>query len=406
MDIKCIFNGKKKSSSEKLTSLEFLSHEEINKVRQFISSFKEYKPTPLHNLANLAQETGVKKIWVKDESYRFGLNAFKVLGGSYAIGKFLSKKLDIDITELSFEKLCSQEIKERIGDLVFVSATDGNHGRGVAWAANRLRQKSVIFMPKGSAQARLESIRNEGAEAFITDYNYDEAVEYAKEYAEKHNGVMVQDTAWEGYEEIPAWIMQGYATIADEISEQLKEQNVEKPTHIFLQAGVGSFAASIQGYYSSKFGKQGPISVIVEPENAACIFRSASINDGIPYSVKGDLDTIMAGLACGIPNTIGWNILRDNSNMYVSCPDYVSARGMRILANPVGTDPQVVSGESGAVGLGLFSILAEKEKYKNIVSLLNINHNSKILFISTEGATDPVGYRKIIWDGHYPMPAE
>jgi diaminopropionate ammonia-lyase len=403
LDIKYIANPNVKIDGRELTALDFLASEEINKVQQFFNGFPEYQPTPLHSLDNLARETGVRKILVKDESYRFGLNAFKVLGGVYAIGKYLSQKLGLDLAELSFSKLCSPEIRERIGDLVFVSATDGNHGRGVAWAAKRMGQQAVIFMPKGSAQARLESIAGEGAQVAITDYNYDDAVEYAKEYAQKHHGVMVQDTAWHGYEEIPAWIMQGYAVMAAEIIEQLRKEAIEKPTHIFLQAGVGSFAASIQGYFSRQFGSRGPTSVIVEPENAACIFTSALANDGRPHTVKGDLATIMAGLACGAPNSIGWNILRDYAHMYVSCPDYVAAYGMRILANPIGTDPKVISGESGAVGLGLFGVLAHQAKYRKVLDLLKIDHNAIILCISTEGATDPAGYRKVVWNGGYPL---
>lgn len=406
MDIKWITNKKMHNKDYKKASLEFLSAEEITGVRRFIESFKEYESTPLHSLDYLANKLGVNKIWVKDESYRFGLNAFKVLGGSYAIGKYLSKKLNKEISELSFAKLSSPELKEKIGEVVFVTATDGNHGKGVAWAANKLGQKSVIFMPKGSATARLESIRKEGAEAEITELNYDEAVKYAKEYAGQHNGVVVQDTAWEGYEEIPTWIMQGYGVIANEIEEQLKQQNVERPTHIFLQAGVGSFASSILGYFAQKFGDNGPTVVIVEPEEAACIYKSASMDDGKSHSVTGDLTTIMAGLSCGTPNTISWGILRDYAHMYVSCPDFVAARGMRILANPLEGDPRVKSGESGAVGVGLFSILAQSEKYREMCESLKIDENSKILFISTEGATDPVGYRNVVWDGAYPWLGE
>jgi diaminopropionate ammonia-lyase len=404
--IKWIFNKKAQTVDKKIPSLHFFSEEEVKKVRSFLSGFKEYQPTPLVSLDNLAKEIGVGKIWVKDESHRFGLNAFKVLGGSYAIGKYLSKKLGVDVTELSFEKLRSKEIKEKIGELIFVSATDGNHGRGVAWAANRLGQKSVIFMPKGTAQARLENIRKEGAQAEITDFSYDGAVKHANRYAEENHGVMVQDTDWEGYTEIPTWIMQGYMAIADEISEQLKAQDVEKPTHIFLQAGVGSFAAAIQGYYAAKFGAERPISVIVEPENAACVFKSALISDGKPHSIDGHLETIMAGLCCGTPNTMGWHILRNYAHLFVSCPDYVSARGIRILANPLGSDSKVVSGESGSVGLGLFSLLAQQEKYQEVLDLLKINQKSKVLFISTEGATDPVGYRRIVWDGYCPVPTD
>ncbi|MDZ7548615.1 pyridoxal-phosphate dependent enzyme, partial [Clostridium perfringens] len=144
--------------------------------------------------------------------YRFGLNAFKVLGGSYSMGKYLAQRLNMDIAELPYEKLTSDEVRKELGDITFVTATDGNHGRGVAWTANRLKQKSVVYMPKGSSLIRLENIRKEGADASITDMNYDDAVRLAAKYAEEHNGVVVQDTAWEGYEVIPAWIMQGYGT--------------------------------------------------------------------------------------------------------------------------------------------------------------------------------------------------
>lgn len=398
-----IMSEKARDDCKNKTPVEFLSLDEVKKVRAFHRKFAEYKVTPLWDLRNLAEELGVNKIWVKDESYRFGLNAFKVLGGAYAIGKYLCKRLNMDIKDVSFDNL-KAEIKEKLGEITFVTATDGNHGRGVAWAANQLGQKSVIFMPKGSSEIRLENIKKEGAEAYITDYNYDGSVKLANKYAQEHNGVMVQDTAWEGYEEIPLWIMQGYATIAEEIMEQLKKTETEKPTHVFLQAGVGSFAASIIGYFVSVFGKDRPITAVIEPDKAACIYKSAKINDGNPHSVTGEMNTIMAGLACGEPNTVGWNILRDYAEMYFSCPDYVSARGIRILANPLKDDPKVVSGESGSVGIGLISVFLQDQGYKEAVDLLKLDRKSKILIISTEGDTDPVDYRRIVWDGKYPTP--
>lgn len=397
--IKYIINNEARNPVKDKANTDFISEEVIDKVREFHKSFPEYEVTPLHSLDNLAKHLGVKNIFLKDESYRFGLNAFKVLGGSYAIGKYLAEKLGMDISEVSFEKLKSKEIKERLGDITFVTATDGNHGRGVAWAANRLGQKSVVYMPKGSSEVRLNNIRKEGAEASITEFNYDDAVRLANENANKYGWVMVQDTAWEGYEDIPTWIMQGYGTLIHEAIEQLEERGIEKPTHVFLQAGVGSFAAAVQGYLASKFGEDRPITVVVEPDEAACIYKSAKIDDGKPYSVTGDMPTIMAGLACGEPNTIGWNILRDYSDGYFSCPDYVSARGMRVLGSPLKGDDQVISGESGAVGAGVISLLMERDYYKDLREKLGLDENSKVLIISTEGDTDPYKYKDIVWDG-------
>ncbi|MBR6615062.1 MAG: diaminopropionate ammonia-lyase, partial [Lachnospiraceae bacterium] len=223
---------------------------EAEKARQFHQSFPEYAPTPLVSLDNLSELLGVKSIHVKDESYRFGLNAFKGLGGSYCIGNYVAQKLGMDIEELTYEYLISPEVKEKLGTITFITATDGNHGRGIAWTANRLGQGCVVLMPKGSASERLENIRALGAESWITDVNYDDTVRMAKELAEKNGWVLVQDTAWEGYEEIPTWIMQGYTTMGIEIAEQLAEI---RPTHIFLQAGVGAMAGAMTGFFADYY---------------------------------------------------------------------------------------------------------------------------------------------------------
>ncbi|MBW9170612.1 diaminopropionate ammonia-lyase [Clostridium estertheticum] len=398
--IKYITNEDSRKVDNKKAYVEFIDKKEVKKVRSFHKSFLEYKVTPLHSLKELSKELGVSNIWVKDESYRFGLNAFKVLGGSYAVGKYLADKLNMDISELSFEKLRSKEIKEKLGDITFVTATDGNHGRGIAWAARQLGQKSVVFMPKGSSEVRLNNIRKEGAEASITDLNYDDAVRLANKYADEHNGVMVQDSAWEGYTDIPTWIMQGYATLIDEAIEQIKEEG-DILTHVFLQVGVGSFAGSIQGYLAAEFGADRPITTIVEPNEAACIFNSIKEKDGKPHAVTGYMPTIMAGLACGEPNIVSFGILRDYADMYISCPDYVTARGMRILGNPLKEDPKVISGESGAVCLGMVSLILGDDNLKEIAEKLKLNKDSKILVISTEGDTDPISYKNIVWDGAY-----
>ncbi|MFA7572692.1 MAG: diaminopropionate ammonia-lyase [Lutispora sp.] len=403
-DIKWIENLKARKSGFISSEVDFSSSDNVAVVRKFHKSFPQYDVTPLHNLSNLSKSLGLSKVWVKDESYRFGLNAFKVTGGSYAIGRYICEKVNTKLEDLTYSNLISKETKLKLGDTVFVTATDGNHGRGIAWAAREIGQKSVVFMPKGSALMRLENIRKEGAEAQITKYNYDDSVRLAKEYAENNNGIMVQDTAWEGYEEIPIWIMQGYTTIADEIEEQISSMGFDEPTHIILQAGVGSFAAAILGFYVAKYKGKRPISIVVEPDKADCIYKSALINDGKPHPVTGDLDTIMAGLACGEPNTIGWEILRDYADMFISCPDYVAARGMRILANPMIDDPKVISGESGAVGIGLISFIMQKPEYKDLRNKLKLGKNSRVLIISTEGDTDIEGYRRVVWDGHCPTP--
>ena len=315
------------------------------------------------------------------------------------MAKHIAEKLNVDISELSYEKIISEETRAKIGEITFVTATDGNHGRGVAWTANKLKQKSVIYMPVGSSLTRLAHIQAEGAEASITDMNYDDAVRFAANYAKENNGLMVQDTAWEGYEKIPTWIMQGYGTMALEASEQLKELGVEKPTHIFVQAGVGSLAGAVQGFFASEFKEDCPTTVIVESNLADCFYKSAVAGDGKAHAVGGDMQTIMAGLACGEANTIGWEVLKSYSSAFVSCPDWVSANGMRILGNPLKEDRKVVSGESGAVTAGLLYEIMTNPEYKELKDSLKLNEESKVLLFSTEGDTDPAMYRKIVWKG-------
>lgn len=378
-------------------SLDFMSLENAKKVQAFHASFPVYKETPLVSLKETAKALGVESIYVKDESYRFGLNAFKVLGGSYAIGNYLAQKLGKSISEMPYERLTAEDVKKELGDITFVTATDGNHGRGVSWTANRLGQKAVVYMPKGSAQERLKNIQAEGAEASITDLNYDEAVRLANSQAEEKGWVMVQDTAWEGYEDIPEWIMQGYGTMGYEAYTQLPE----KPTHIFLQAGVGSMAGAVTGFFAGVYGEERPVVTIVEPNKADCIFRTAKEADGKLHFVTGDMDTIMAGLACGEPCSIGWNVLKDYADNFISCPDYMAAQGMRILGNPMAGDSQVVAGESGAAAFGCVTEILRNPQYADFKERLGLNEKSRVLFFNTEGDTDKENYRSIVWDGAY-----
>ena len=383
----------------------FLSQEELEKVKAYHETIKAYSITPLVDLKSLATELGVKSIFVKDESKRIDQNSFKMLGASYAIGKFLCEKLGVSIQNTSFEDLKSKDAREKIGEVTFVTCSDGNHGRGVAWTAKELGQKAVIYLPKGTALRRVQAIRELGAEARVTDLNYDDTVRYALEKAMENDWQMVQDTSWEGYTKIPMWIMQGYSAMGYEAFKQLKDLGVERPTHVFLQAGVGAMAGGVLGAYVNLYKENLPIVTIMEPTNAACMFKSASMNDGKPHSVGGTLQSIMAGLACGEPIPIGWEIIRDFAHCYCTCPDYVTARGMRILANPIGEDEKIVSGESGAVGIGLLSILMQKKYAEAIRKHLKLDKNSIVLLFSTEGDTDPINYRNILWDGMYELPS-
>ena len=366
----------------------------------FHKSFPEYAATPLAELKGLAQMLGVQSIHVKDESKRFGLNAFKVLGGSYAIGTYIAKTLGMDISKLSCKKMTSSNVKAKLGELTFVTATDGNHGRGVAWTANRLGQKCVVYMPKGTANERLENIQKLGADASIMDFGYDDCVRLARDNAAKNGWILVQDTAWDGYEEIPLHIMEGYLTLGLESVHQL---NWNLPTHVFLQAGVGSMAGALTAFFANYCGKhQRPVVVIVEPTKADCFYRTADANDGRLHAVTGPMDSIMAGLCCGEPSPIAWNILHDYADDFISMPDYVAAKGMRILGNPLTDDPRVISGESGASTTGLVAELLQNESLDWLRSQLRLDASSRILCISTEGDTDKANYRRIVWDGLHP----
>lgn len=370
--------------------------ETAERVRRFHRSFPEYAPTPMVELDHLAQHLGLGGLCVKDESRRFGLNAFKVLGGSWAIGSLIAQRLGMDVADLTYEKLTSAEVKDRLGPLTFVTATDGNHGRGVAWTAQRLGQSSVVYMPRGTAAERLANIRALGSDASITDLCYDDAVRLARRQAEEKGWLLVQDTSWEGYETVPGWIMEGYTTMAAEAEEQLDCP----PTHIFLQAGVGALAGALAGYWAAKYGEWArPIVIVVEPTGADCIFRSAQAGE-IRF-VTTEMDTIMAGLACGEPCPLAWTQLWDHADGFISMPDRCAAQAMRVLGNPLQGDSPIISGESGASTMGALLELMTNEKLSAQREQLGLNQEARVLLFSTEGDTDRENYRRIVWDGAY-----
>ena len=358
-------------------NLKIMGLDEVRKARTFHESFPQYSVTPLAKLDRMASRLGLGEVYVKDESYRFGLNAFKVLGGSFAMARYIAKQTGKDVSELPYNVLTSEELKKEFGQATFFTATDGNHGRGVAWAANRLGQKAVVLMPKGSTQTRLNNILAEGAQATIEEYNYDECVRMANAMAEKtENGVMM------------------------EADEQLHDYGCSRPTHVFIQAGVGSLAGAVQGYFANRYPENPPKVIVVEASAAACLYKGACAGDGEIRIVDGDMVTIMAGLACGEPNTISWDILKNHVDTFVSTPDWVAAKGMRMLAAPIKGDQPVTSGESGAAPFGTLACIMTMEEYRPLREHLELNENSRVLLFSTEGDTDPQRYESIVWDGN------
>ncbi|MBR5302122.1 MAG: diaminopropionate ammonia-lyase [Clostridia bacterium] len=390
--IKWVMNTMSHTSDSYLSAM---SLEEVEKVRAFHRSFPQYSSTPLVSLKGAAAALGLGGLLVKDESFRFGLNAFKVLGGSYAMAGAIAEHLGRTMSETDYAYLTGQQLKAEFGQATFFTATDGNHGRGVAWSARTLNQKAVVLMPRGTVKSRFDNIAKEGADVSIEDANYDECVRRACALAKKTpRGIVVQDTAWEGYTHIPTKIMQGYGTMAQEAAQQLNENGFDRPTHVFIQAGVGSLAGAVAGYYANLYGENCPKIIVMEADAADCHYQSALA--GEMRIVDGDLNTMMAGLACGEPNPISFDILRNHACCFVSCPDRVSADGMRALALPEDGDTKIISGESGAIGTGLVRAIMTDPDCAGLKDALGMNEESIVLLFSTEGDTDPDNYRKIV----------
>ena len=358
--------------------------------RGFHRLLPEYRVTPLVSLPAAAERLGVADIRIKDESPRFGLNAFKGLGGSYAAVRWLAERFQRDTRDILRGEVAFPP------ELTFVTATDGNHGRGIAWAAAGLGIKSLVLMPKGSSPQRLANIRGFGGEAYITEVNYDDTVRQAAAIAEEKGWPLLQDTLMPttcaaADPRTALWIMQGYLTMALEAAEEL----TAPPTHIFLQAGVGSMAGALAGFFADLYGSRKPRIIVVEPHNAACIYRTALADDGRLRFVGGELATIMAGLACGEPCAIGWELLRAHADHYLSISDDAAMEAMRFLARPSGGDPRLISGESGAAGFGAL-LAATGEGREDIRAELGLDSGSRVLCFSTEGATDEESYRRIV----------
>lgn len=394
--IKYIPNAMKNSVYTNETAL--FSEEEVEKVYRFHQSMGDkYNQTPLARLDALAASLGLGSLCVKDESQRGNLKAFKLLGGAYAVANSICRKLGVNIADVDFTYLKSDEVKQKLGDLTFAAASDGNHGKSVAWAAHEFNQKSIVYMPKGTVQDRIDAIERFGGTVVVSDDNYDWCVREVNRLSVEKGWEVVLDTASEGDAQVATWVMQGYATMGVEAIEQLGSV---LPTHMFLQAGVGSMAAAMVGVFVNHYGGKCPKIYIVEPHQAACYYDSSVAGDGTAHSVEGDMDSIMAGLSCGVPNPISWEIIRNFADGFFSCGDVLTANGMRILGNPLGNDPRVVAGESGAVGTGLVDEIMKNRP--DIAETIGLNAASRVILFCTEGDTDTKNYRDIVWYGKYP----
>ena len=388
------------------TSLSFVPNQKVNpktwkewdafptdSILEFHRQLPEYSITPLHSLNALSKKLGVNRIWVKDESHRFGLKSYKALGGSFAIARFLQQRYDLE--DLHFEQLHATNFPDS-EEIVFATMTDGNHGLGVAYIVSKLGYESQIYVPKEMVSARIEAIEKVGGTVTIFEGGYDDAARQIAKDAEEYGWKVISDTAWENYTQIPEWIIAGYSTIFEEVKEQLAW---DVPTHIFIQAGVGSLASSLIQYFRTVYESDGIKIIITEPDCANCFYHSAQINDGKAHNYPGKVDTMMAGLACAEPNPIAWPVIRDGADFMLSCSDKISALGMRSYYHPEKSDPIIISGEAGAVTFGALIEMCRNPNYSAIKEKLELNSKSKILLVNTEGATDPVNFEKVIQSG-------
>ncbi|WP_038375141.1 diaminopropionate ammonia-lyase [Brachyspira alvinipulli] len=390
----CFFN----SNCIGKTDCDLFNLEIASESLNYLKTVKEYNETPLVELKNLAKKMKVKKVFVKDESYRMGLNSFKAVGVIYGVSKVLCKILGVSIKDISFNYFLNANVQDKIKDIVFSSVTDGNHGRGLAYTAKLLGCKCIIYVPKQTSKSRINAIRDLGADVIVSEYNYDDTLKLVIEKSKEMGWYHIQDQAWDGYIDTANYISQGYTAIAEEIKNKMLDI---KPTHIILQAGAGTFALGIMAYYTNLFKDNKPHMTIIEADTAGCYMKSA-VNNCFS-TVGGDLNTIMAGLSVGEPNIFAYNVLKDIVDYYITCPDEYSALGMRILGNPIKNDARIISGESGAVCLGIAYCICVNKNFESIRKEMNITEDSILLFISTEGDTDRKMYEDILWYGKKSM---
>ncbi|MDA0229363.1 MAG: diaminopropionate ammonia-lyase [Proteobacteria bacterium] len=374
---------------------EILGAEAFAEAKGEITVWPGYAPTPLLRLNGLASALGLGTLHYKDEGQRFGLKSFKALGGAYAVLKVLRRELaERNIRIAGVTELLSADHQSVTSGITVCCATDGNHGRSVAWAAQMFGCGSVVYLHEGVSEGRANEIAAYGARIRRVSGSYDDSVEVAATEASEQGWFVVSDTSWEGYEEVPAWVMQGYMVMAEEIAGQWPgglESHDSVPSHLFIQGGVGGLAAGVAGQFWRLLGAARPRTVVVEPERADCIART--MRAGEPTMVPGDVETFMACLAGANISPLAWQILRDCADEALIVPDIAAEETMRILAVGVGGDRPIVAGESGcAATAALISACGNDTMRKT----LGLDESSRVLVIGSEGATDPEIYRQVV----------
>jgi diaminopropionate ammonia-lyase len=365
-----------------------LSLAAFGEAKREIMSWPGYKPTPLRSLPKLAARAGVGAILYKDEAERFGIGSFKALGGAYAVFKLLRKTIwEQKNIVASTHDLTSGRYADLTSHITVTCATDGNHGRSVAWGAHTFGCRCVIYIPETVSEGRCQAIAAYGAEVKRVAGTYDDGVRRVAADAAVQGWTVVSDTSYEGYTDVPRDVMQGYSLMVDEALEQTSAV----PSHVFVQGGVGGLAAGVCSYLWERDGTRRPCFVVVEPEKADCFYRSAVA--GRPTPAEGALDTIMAGLACGEVSPLAWRVLETGADAFMTIDDEAAADCMRLLADGRFGDDAIVAGESAVAGLAGF-ILASADA--DARARLALRPDSRVLVFGTEGATDPEVYRAIV----------
>jgi diaminopropionate ammonia-lyase len=360
-------------------------------AKREITAWPDYVPTPLVPLAGLAGALGVAAVHYKDEGQRFGLKSFKALGGAYAVLKVLRRELaerNIIIDEVA--EFISGGYQSALADITVCCATDGNHGRSVAWAAQMFGCGCVIYLHEGVSTGREKEIAAYGAQIRRVAGSYDDSVRVTVDEAAAEGWFVVSDTSWPGYEEVPAMVMQGYMVMADEITAQWPGAG-EAPSHLFIQGGVGGLAAGVAGHFWRLWGPQRPRNIVVEPERADCIARC--MRAGEPTPVPGDVETFMACLAAAEMSPLAWEVLRHCADEALIIPDPAAAETMRILAEGVDGDRAIVAGESGCAATAALIAACGDDALRQT---LGLGSEARVLVIGSEGATDAEIYRQTV----------
>lgn len=365
-----------------------LTPEDFATAQAEIMAWEGYAPTPLVSLPELAGRIGVGVVLYKHEGPRFGLGSFKALGGSYAALRVLRREISKRAgKEISLADLRAGKHRDAAAQITLVSATDGNHGRSLAWGCQRFGAPCRIYIHAEVSEGRAQAMRGLGAEVIRITGDYDDSVDLAKAEAEANGWFVVSDTSWPGYSQPPRDVMAGYGVMTREICAALDEA----PTHVFLQGGVGGLAAGVAAGMRQHWGDKAPRVVIVEPDRAACLYESAKA--GAPTSVAIAEETIMAGLSCGEPSPLAWEILAEEASDFLTIPDSVVAPTVRLLARPLPGDPAVEAGESAVAGLA--ALIAARAD-AGLSSKLGLDPASRVLLIGSEGVTDPAIFRMIM----------